>query len=324
MKFKPFGRFATLIVSVFFLVCGIFTGEGYDSLLRYRNTIKKIDCYENTLETAIPQTDIYKIIQSHFDSDLPEGKTVKKAIVIGYDGGRADALSLMNDEKPSAIGALLNDGGHALLAYCGGTNFPDWHTQATSTAPGWCDILTGVWGDVSGVVDNGIVKSSDTPSLFTSLIEDGDADSTAFFVSWKGHFTNEDSTYIAEKKYAEEKNLNVLYSLSDDDDGTKAAVLNNVKGENCADFVFAIFEYPDHIGHDKGFSIYNKYYPNAFYDAEATGLEVINTIKARSTYAQEDWLILIASDHGGNALGHGNSSIMERMTFVVSNKDIIL
>ena len=42
--------------------------------------------YENTIETAYPQTDLYKIIEEHFKSGLSEGKTEKKAVVIGYDG----------------------------------------------------------------------------------------------------------------------------------------------------------------------------------------------------------------------------------------------
>ena len=50
-------------------------------------------------------------------------------------------------------------------------------------------------------------------------------------------------------------------------------------------------------------------------------LEAINAIKARSTYAQEDWLIIITSDHGGIETNHGNESIQERMTFVVMNKE---
>ena len=35
--------------------------------------------YENTIETAIPQTELYNIINEHFSSELPEGKTEKKA-----------------------------------------------------------------------------------------------------------------------------------------------------------------------------------------------------------------------------------------------------
>jgi len=48
--------------------------------------------YENTVETAYPQTDLYGIIEEHFKSELPEGKTEKKVVIIGYDGCRAVRL----------------------------------------------------------------------------------------------------------------------------------------------------------------------------------------------------------------------------------------
>ena len=41
--------------------------------------------YENTIETAIPQTELYDIIKAHFDSPLADGKTEKKAIIIEVD-----------------------------------------------------------------------------------------------------------------------------------------------------------------------------------------------------------------------------------------------
>ena len=63
---------------------------------------------------------------------------------------------------------------------------------------------------------------------------------------------------------------------------------------------------------------------SAFRDAEATGADIIEAIKARDTYATEDWLILITSDHGGIGGGHGGPSFEERITFIVSNKEIPL
>ena len=54
---------------------------------------------------------------------------------------------------------------------------------------------------------------------------------------------------------------------------------------------------------------------------DAYALEAINEIKNRETYAEEDWLIIITSDHGGIRTNHGKESIQERMTFAVINKD---
>ena len=52
--------------------------------------------------------------------------------------------------------------------------------------------------------------------------------------------------------------------------------------------------------------------------------EVIEAIKARKNYENEDWLIILTSDHGGFVTSHGGLTIQERMTFIVINKEIEL
>ncbi len=61
---------------------------------------------------------------------------------------------------------------------------------------------------------------------------------------------------------------------------------------------------------------------NGFRNAEATGMDIIEAIESRDTYATEDWLILITTDHGGIKRNHGGPSFEERITFIVSNKSI--
>ena len=46
-------------------------------------------------------------------------------------------------------------------------------------------------------------------------------------------------------------------------------------------------------------------------------MEIISAVESRPTYALEDWLIIITSDHGGFNTGHGAFTIQERMTFYV-------
>lgn len=186
------------------LIAGMFQGSNnFDTQAAYLSAVKSVPFVENSVETALPQTEIYNIIEKHFSSPLSEGKTQKKAIVIGYDGCRADALSLADSEN-SGIYELLGAGGSAYISYCGGKNYPALNTQATSTAPGWCSMLTGCWADVHGISDNSIVKSNEHLTLLTTLVESGRADSSAFYVSWGGHFSSEDSTYRLEKEYAQQ------------------------------------------------------------------------------------------------------------------------
>ena len=276
--------------------------------------------YENTIETAIPQTELYNMIKNHFDSPIADGKTEKKAIIIGFDGCRADILTEIRDEK-SAISTLIRDGASINLAYCGGVNYPAPNTQKTSTAPGWCSILTGVWADKHGITANDITKSLEYKTLLTTLVEENTIDSSSFITKWKGHFDRKSATYLEEKAYCENNNLNVSFNRCKDDTATHEYTLNEISKKDCADFLFVIYEPTDSTGHNYGFTFNNPRYKEAFQTADQYALETIDAIKARPTYDTEDWLIIITSDHGGFGTDHGYESIQERMTFIVVNKE---
>lgn len=295
-----------------------FSTDKNDTEEFYRQNVSAVS-YENTIEAAYPQTDLYDIIDRHFRSELSEGKTEKKVAVIGYDGCRADILNEKQDN--GAINYLLSKGASINLTYCGGVNYPEKNIQATSTAPGWCSILTGVWADEHGITGNGITKELEPKTLMTSLIEEKVIDSAAFITKWDGHFTDNDATYNTEKAYCEEKGIDVDFNLRDGKADVHTGAMEEVTSDSCADFVFAIYEDTDSAGHNYGFTYNNPKYKEAFATQEAYGYELIKTIEARETYDSEDWLIIVTSDHGGIKTGHGGESIQERMTFVVMNRE---
>ena len=310
------------IVTLFLFLSGNLIGVNhFDTEKDYRAAVASLDFFENTTETAIGQVQIHDIIADHLNSELPDGKTEKKVIVIGYDGCRLDTLSLMKNQEGGGIQTLLADGGKAVISYCGGVNYPQINTQDTSTAPGWCSMLTGQWADVHGIKKNYVPKSNDHLTMLTTLVEDGTIDSSAFYVSWDGHFNESDCTYWNEKSYAAEKGLNVNFVDAGDDNGTYTNVVTDLGKTDCSDFIFSIFEYCDHEGHTTGFGPKNKRYANKFNDVQKTADEIISAVKARPTYETEDWLIIITADHGGFDLTHGSMTIQERYTFIVANKD---
>lgn len=309
------------IISILLLLpalCGLYISDSKDTEENYRNNIEQIT-FENTIETADPQTDLYNIIANHFNSDLPEGKTEKKAIIIGYDGCRADALGLIV-KGYSGIQKMVDNGASVRLSYCGGVNYPAENTQATSTAPGWCSILTGVWADKNGITGNGITKSLEYKTLLTTLTEDGIIDKASFTTSWNGHFIKDDSTYKLEKQYCEDNGINVAFNYCSNDTKSTNTTLDDIKSEDCSDFLFTILEGPDHSGHTFGFSTNNPIYKVGFQLNELQSLSILNAIENRDTYETEDWLIIITADHGGFSTDHGGASIQERMTFFVCNK----
>ena len=301
---------------------GLYGTDAKDTEAVYRETVAAIS-YENTIETATPQTELYDLITEHFNSPLPEGKIAKKAIIIGYDGCRADALKYVDGSSSfSGIGKMLSDGATLKIGYCGGVNYPAENTQKTSTAPGWCSILTGEWADKHGITANGITKTLEYKTLMTSMVENGVIDSASFITSWNGHFVKDDSTYKAEKAYCEENGLNVSFNYCAEDTASARTAIKDIKRDDCSDFIFAIYEGPDHAGHSFGFSVNNPIYKAGFMLNDILAYRTIKAIENRDTYESEDWLIIITADHGGFGTGHGGPTIQERMVFILTNKDI--
>ena len=104
-----------IIASAILLPKFEYAKDANDTEELFRQNVASVG-YENTIETAIPQTELYDLIKSHFEGELPEGKTEKKAIIIGFDGCRADILKEMQSDN-SAISAMLNDGASINLSY---------------------------------------------------------------------------------------------------------------------------------------------------------------------------------------------------------------
>jgi len=291
------------------------------SLNPYSASLSKSGMFDNTLKTAYPQTIVADMVEEHFNAPLPAGKTVKKCYIIGFDGARCDAVTVLKGSEQSGINTAAQQGG-LYAAYCGGESF-FFDKQKTCTAPGWASILTGEWADVHHVYDNGMVKSNDCLTVLTRLVEGGKAGSAAFKCVWGGHITDANATYRDEVKYTQDNNINVRWETYSWDDTLQAALLDEVRNPNCADIIFSIYERPDSAGHDTGFSKDNPAYTQAIKLCDKDAYDLIQAIQSRASYASEDWLIIITSDHGGYQTGHGTRTFGTRTTFIASNKAII-
>lgn len=312
-----------VLTAIAIFVGGVFRINDGTTVEEYETRVDSLEFFENTRETAIPQTSVYNTVLTHLSGEKTDGKD-KKAIVIGYDGCRLDMFTYIDGEHPSGITDFLDTGSKAYISYAGAVNYPQVNRQMTSTAPGWCSMLTGVWSVDHGVFFNYTPKLSCRKTLLTTAVEDGIIDSSAFYVSWNGHFGTPISTYTSEKKYIEKNGLNVNFLQADDDDGTEANVMADLAREDCSDFIFLTLEYTDHCGHSTGFTYNDKRYIKAFYDAEAAGARILDAVLSRENFENEDWLIIMTTDHGGINLHHGFCSEMERMTYLICNKEVIV
>ncbi|MDR1463869.1 MAG: alkaline phosphatase family protein [Oscillospiraceae bacterium] len=325
--FKLILRIAAFLESLIaFLVVLSATGAKTDVGV-YTDTLDKSGIFVNCADSSLPQTALHDIVLDHFKAPLPAGKTVKKCLVVGFDGARADALFNMVNGA-SGIQELAASGG-VYQMYAGG-KIP--HLQSTVTAPGWTTLLTGVWANGKGghgVTANGVTKAADAPPIvFTQLFDLEKVQKTAFIVSWGGHFTDAEASYRNDMAYAASKSYNALWLTQPDDRtnenglGTYERTLQEVQDPAGADFTFCILEHCDHNGHGSGYGNWNPEYIAAFRAADSEAFQLIQAVKARATFGTEDWLILITSDHGGIGQGHGQQFAVERQIFIASNKEL--
>ncbi len=287
---------------------------------KYTDELEDYGIWDNTIDKQMPQTVVYKLVMDHFKAPLPEGKTAKKVIFLGFDGFRADAIANIKDDPKSAIMYVKSKGG-LYHTFAGGV--PGKSEQHTSTAPGWASMLTGGWSIFHGINNNGQNKNANETFL-TTLAKQGHP--ASFTASWREHTA---LSYRPDIVRSIKENIPVTYTHCIDDMDTYYHVLDYVakaKGEKKTpqedpDVVFFTFEFTDHAGHFYGFGNNKNYYQGSL-DANKFGYDIIKTIEARSTYAQEDWLIVISTDHGGTGHVHGGQSIMERSTWLAVNKKL--
>ena len=231
---------------------------------------------------------------------LINAQTTKKVLLIGIDGCRADALELAN--TPTIDNLIAN-----------GVYSPDaLNDDITISGPGWSAILCGVWSNKHLSVDNSFVGTDYTnyPPLF-KRIEDFDNNlHTVSICNW-----NPINDYIVQN-YADYK-LNV----SSDADVSSEAV--NYLSSNDPDFMFLHFDDVDHAGHADGFSPNVSQYISAIEGVDAYISPIMQSISQRPNYANEDWLILITTDHGGLGTSHGGNSIEEQNVFVIASGNAI-
>lgn len=286
---------------------------------KYLSLLDTRGVFDNTTKSALAQTEVAKIVRRHFSSG---GEKTKKALLIGFDGARADTMQLLceSESEPvsgalftsgySAVNALKAEGG-LYLSYAGGEKDDP---QETSTAQGWAAILTGVWGGVNGVKKHVPLKN-ETPTVLRELAEQGKT--AAFLAEWNDHFT---ITYKNEIELVKHEKTPLRFIQFETDKALQQAFLQEI--QNGTDCIFGIFEGPDYNGHSTQFGMQNYRYVMSVLHLDNIAYSLLEAVKARPTYAEEDWLILITSDHGGHKHGHGTQQAYDRMTFIACNQKL--
>jgi Type I phosphodiesterase / nucleotide pyrophosphatase len=233
-----------------------------------------------------------------------------KVLVIGIDGLRWDRIDPV---APVRLGALKRPRRFvpSLLDVTSGTE--------TVSGPGWSTVARGVWPDKHGVLDNTFAgaRFDEFPDFLTVLKRARPELSTLAVVNWpplveSGVFGPEIDTLLVgdgeEHSYAVE-----------DARMTAAAVALLRDGEPDAAFVY--LGLVDMAGHLWG--AVAPEYAEWLQAVDGWLGELLDAVTARRTYPDEDWLVLVTTDHGHlDEGGHGGYTDAERSTFVIATGDL--
>lgn len=243
---------------------------------------------------------------------LPAAEPTKRVLIVGIDGCRPDALAAAQTPH---LDALIAEG-----AWFEGTDIREPNgTDAADTisGPGWSNILTGVWPDKHGVLDNKFTAPhyDRYPHVFVRLKEMKPQAVTASFTTW---------TPLAETVTKGADQLADFTPPSDDKDYPRAdaeatAACVAYLADHSPDLLVYYQGQVDVAGHKKGFHPNVPEYITAIERVDVHIGEVLAAIRVRKEFALEDWLTIVCTDHGGLGTNHndGHAEPQIRSTFLI-------
>jgi len=248
------------------------------------------------------------------------------SLVIGIDGLGFGDFGFSVADTPH-MDSLINgtwqsgyNGAYSDNAFAGGV-LGEPSQQVTSSGPGWSTFLTGVWNDQHGVTNNGFGgKNFDTTApTYLETLEDNVANIySASLTNWTPI-----DTHIIESVDTPTPTMD--FRLPSGNDATiSSATVSQIDNLGTTDpaAIFIHFDEVDGAGHGSGSS-------SAAYGAEIEEKDdlvgdLLAAISNRTNFANEDWQIIVSSDHGHRPNGgHGGQTELERtIPFIVSSKNL--
>ncbi|MDR2345242.1 MAG: alkaline phosphatase family protein [Planctomycetaceae bacterium] len=242
-------------------------------------------------------------------AQLLYAKDKPKSLTIMLDGARADVMLMAKTPNFDSI----CDGSWA-EGYRGAWSLAA-HTikdAPTISGPNHAAIATGVTTGKTQVPNNNLYKnyneknaSATYKNYLTRIKTKFPEKETAFLYNWKP-----DKILVSENNHC---NL----ALQGDDKAHSQQILSILDGTfemgdwkkgTDIDAILWYIDKPDVVGHSGGFCLpgtkHNDYI-KTIEEIDGWFGKLLDTIKRRQNFVNEDWLIIITSDHGGWINGHG-------------------
>lgn len=236
-------------------------------------------------------------------------------LVIGVDG--TNLSRVLADPANINFFNLIKDSSTAPSSIVG-------HT--TISNPSWSTILTGNWGEKTGVINNIFTPWTYDrwPTIFNQLEADYDNKiSTTAIANWDviaaiaaagGDLGADRVRYVAQ--LANDPN----WLATDNAVGAETASIITNSDPDVANFVFSYFVGVDENGHKFGGA--SDEYKLALNNFDRNLGDIMTKVQQWETLNDEQWTIVLVTDHGHQpqvGLGHGFQSPDETETFVIVN-----
>lgn len=231
-----------------------------------------------------------------------------KALLIGVDGVQYEQLRQVIDAGKAPVLASFQPA----MSYTGGIKGTSTQ-QTTFSGPGWATVLTGAWANRHRIAINDSGLRIKTDSLFKLISLSSPTRHTASIVSW-----NPINDNFADDLSAGFIELGVKCG-GDDQCATERAVQELRTGN--FDFIFVHLDQPDDAGHENGFG---PGYQDAIANTDKQIGQILDAVaKRKRENADEDWLVMVTTDHGRrlpDGYDHGEQSRSEKTAFIGLNK----
>ena len=215
------------------------------------------------------------------------------ALMIMIDGLRADAVETAYMPNLAKLRAGEWQSGYncawSLDAQIAPGSIP-------SSAPNHTSIATGVSPSKHGVTKNGDTSKGDFATYPTWLkrVVDADPSKNVLFIykDWEDDDALGPDAAVTFESGTDEENA--------------ASLAAKLASASAPDATMYFIDAPDAAGHERGFFPMSDKYLAAIQAADGYLGACLDAISSRATFANEDWLIAVTSDHGGYSLYHGD------------------
>ena len=236
------------------------------------------------------------------------GHLKPKALVIMLDGMRADSVE--NAYAPNL--RMLRDGAWQPGYKCA------WSLTAhaiydavTVSGPNHTAIATGVTAAKTTIKGNhkSTCDFKKWPSWLVRVLDAKPGLKALFMFSWKW-----DGQISSDPR--------VEFIHGSDADNARA-MPKRLAAPDAPDAVQWYIDWPDHGGHGYGYYPYTIGYLNTVYLSDKAIGDALKAIASRPTFKDEDWMIIVTSDHGGYWRTHGLwGGHCETIPFMVAGRNV--